>query len=213
MHRDLRRAHLRQGLAGRARPYHPGHGHRADRAPATRHHRADRRADRIGSRQMANARPAADLRRRQPLHGAARCGARSRRGAQIGRRRCDPLDCIGFTERHRAALAGRDMPVILSNAVVAKAVGELFGETNHDRRNRSLCPGPAISPGSKPGGPLSDLTSAAKDLFDVAGHPTGGGNPDWVRIHPVPTRHALQLLRRRSSVYHDGRRACLGRQS
>lgn len=37
------------------------------------------------------------------------------------------LDCIGFTERHRAALAGLDMPVILSNAVVAKAVGELLG--------------------------------------------------------------------------------------
>ncbi len=36
------------------------------------------------------------------------------------------LDCIGFTERHRAALAGLDMPVILSNAVVAKAVGELL---------------------------------------------------------------------------------------
>ena len=37
------------------------------------------------------------------------------------------LDCIGFTERHRAALAALDMPVILSNAVVAKAVGELLG--------------------------------------------------------------------------------------
>ena len=37
------------------------------------------------------------------------------------------LDCIGFTERHRAALAGLSLPVILSNAVVAKAVGELFG--------------------------------------------------------------------------------------
>src|SRR5439155_15044875 len=37
------------------------------------------------------------------------------------------LDCIGFTEHHRAALAGLDLPVILSNAVVAKAVGELFG--------------------------------------------------------------------------------------
>jgi len=36
------------------------------------------------------------------------------------------LDCIGFTERHRAALAGLAMPVILSNAVVAKAVGELL---------------------------------------------------------------------------------------
>jgi len=36
------------------------------------------------------------------------------------------LDCIGFTERHRSALAGLGLPVILSNAVVAKAVGELL---------------------------------------------------------------------------------------
>ena len=36
------------------------------------------------------------------------------------------LDCIGFTEHHRAALAPAGLPVILSNAVVAKAVGELF---------------------------------------------------------------------------------------
>jgi len=37
------------------------------------------------------------------------------------------LDCISFTERHRDSLAVLDTPVILSNAVVAKAVGELFG--------------------------------------------------------------------------------------
>jgi len=36
------------------------------------------------------------------------------------------LDCIGFTERHRAALRPLGLPVILSNAVVAKAIGELF---------------------------------------------------------------------------------------
>jgi amidase len=46
-----------------------------------------------------------------------------------------------------------------------------------------------------PGGPLSDLTFAAKDLFDVAGHPTGGGNPDWARQHPTPTRHAWAVQR------------------
>src|SRR3954449_1262628 len=40
------------------------------------------------------------------------------------------------------------------------------------------------------GGPLSGLTFAAKDLFDVAGRPTGGGNPDWARTHPIPERHA-----------------------
>src|SRR5438067_11402596 len=39
-------------------------------------------------------------------------------------------------------------------------------------------------------GPLSGLTFAPKDLFDVAGHPTGGGNPDWARTNPVPERHA-----------------------
>ncbi|HWD60726.1 MAG TPA: AroM family protein [Stellaceae bacterium] len=35
------------------------------------------------------------------------------------------LDCMGFTESHRAALAGLGLPVILSNAVMAKAVAEL----------------------------------------------------------------------------------------
>ena len=40
-------------------------------------------------------------------------------------------------------------------------------------------PGPAVRIAGAPGGPLAGLTFAAKDLFDVAGHPTGGGNPDW----------------------------------
>ncbi len=34
-----------------------------------------------------------------------------------------------------------------------------------------------------PGGPLSGLTFAAKDILDVAGHVTGGGNPDWKATH------------------------------
>jgi amidase len=46
-----------------------------------------------------------------------------------------------------------------------------------------------------PSGPLAGLTFAAKDLFDVAGHPTGGGNPDWARQNPVPTRHAWAVQR------------------
>lgn len=37
-------------------------------------------------------------------------------------------------------------------------------------------------------GPLAGLTFAAKDLFDVAGHPTGAGNPAWLATHPVPER-------------------------
>ncbi len=51
---------------------------------------------------------------------AAGAGLRARGAAAI------LLDCIGFTERHRAALAPLGLPVILSNAAVAKAVGELF---------------------------------------------------------------------------------------
>jgi amidase len=40
------------------------------------------------------------------------------------------------------------------------------------------------------GGLLSNLTFAAKDLFDIAGHRTGGGNPDWLETHPPASRHA-----------------------
>jgi amidase len=44
-------------------------------------------------------------------------------------------------------------------------------------------------------GSLAGLTFAAKDLFDVAGHPTGGGNPDWARANPIPDRHAWAVQR------------------
>ena len=47
----------------------------------------------------------------------------------------------------------------------------------------------AYLPGS-PGGPLSGLTFAAKDIFDVAGHVTGGGNPDWKATHSPAERNA-----------------------
>ena len=56
-------------------------------------------------------------------------------------------------------------------------------------------PGPALRIAGAPGGPLVGLTFAAKDLFDVAGHPTGGGSPDWTRQNPIPTRHAWAVQR------------------
>jgi len=34
-----------------------------------------------------------------------------------------------------------------------------------------------------------------KDLYDVAGYPTGAGNPDWERTHPVPTETAPAVRR------------------
>src|SRR5687768_7953515 len=33
-------------------------------------------------------------------------------------------------------------------------------------------------------GPLAGLQFAVKDLIDVAGHPTGCGNPTWLETHP-----------------------------
>ena len=43
-----------------------------------------------------------------------------------------------------------------------------------------------VRPGQA-GGPLDGLRFAAKDVFDVAGQPTGAGNPAWLASHPVPT--------------------------
>jgi len=59
----------------------------------------------------------------------------------------------------------------------------------------AFVPGPRVHIEGRPGGPLSGLTFAAKDLFDVAGCPTGGGNPDWARSNPIPTRHAWAVQR------------------
>jgi amidase len=54
----------------------------------------------------------------------------------------------------------------------------------------AFVPGPRLRIAGRAGGPLAGLTFAAKDLFDVDGHPTGGGNPDWARWNAVPARHA-----------------------
>lgn len=55
----------------------------------------------------------------------------------------------------------------------------------------AFVPGTQLRVDGRPGGPLAGLTFAAKDLFDVAGHPTGGGNHDWRKSQAaVPERHA-----------------------
>ena len=45
-------------------------------------------------------------------------------------------------------------------------------------------------------GPLAGLTFAAKDIFDVKGHVTGGGNPDWKASQPAAeaTAWAVEAL-------------------
>jgi amidase len=44
-------------------------------------------------------------------------------------------------------------------------------------------------------GPLAGLTMAVKDLFHIAGHRTGFGNPDWLRTHPPATETAAAVQR------------------
>ena len=59
----------------------------------------------------------------------------------------------------------------------------------------AFVPGPRVRIEGRALGPLAGLTFAAKDLFDVAGVVTGGGNPDWPRKRPIPERHAVVVQR------------------
>jgi amidase len=45
------------------------------------------------------------------------------------------------------------------------------------------------------GGRLRGLTFAAKDVFDIAGHRTGNGNPVWLETHPPAARTASAVER------------------
>jgi len=47
----------------------------------------------------------------------------------------------------------------------------------------AFVPGAIIHRAPRGAGPLTDLSFAAKDLFDVAGLVTGCGNPDWANTH------------------------------
>jgi amidase len=57
----------------------------------------------------------------------------------------------------------------------------------------AFVPGTLVPIAGRAGGPLDGLSFAVKDLFDVAGLPTGGGNHDWALVNPVPQRHALAV--------------------
>ena len=46
-----------------------------------------------------------------------------------------------------------------------------------------------------PAGPLAGLTFAAKDVFDIAGHATGAGNPVWLATHAPAERHSPLVAR------------------
>ena len=71
--------------------------------------------------------------------------------------------------------------------------GRAVMEDRMDHPKDGFLPGSRLTLPGAADGPLTGLRFAAKDLFDVAGTPTGGGNPDWVK--PVPTEHAWTVAR------------------
>jgi amidase len=55
---------------------------------------------------------------------------------------------------------------------------------------RAFMPYPAVAVANAETGPLSGLTFAAKDLFDVAGYPTSSGSPHMLAMSGIKTRTA-----------------------
>jgi amidase len=55
--------------------------------------------------------------------------------------------------------------------------------------------GPRVVLPGAASGPLAGWTFAAKDLFDVQGHVTGCGNPDWAQAHAAAGRSAWAVQR------------------
>jgi amidase len=62
-----------------------------------------------------------------------------------------------------------------------------------DRGIHAFVPYPDAPVPQAAGGPLEGLTFAVKDLFDVAGYPTGGGSPTLLALSGVKTRHAAAV--------------------
>eukprot|EP00249_Psilotum_nudum_P023733 c28964_g1_i6 orf=348-2147(+) len=62
-------------------------------------------------------------------------------------------------------------------------------------------PAPPIAPH-----PLSNLTFAVKDVFDVEGYVTGFGNPDWARTHEPATQTATVV-----KLLVQGGATCIGK--
>ena len=64
------------------------------------------------------------------------------------------------------------------------------------RTTGAFCPHGDVEIAGAADGPLKGLTFATKDIFDVAGHVTGCGNPDWLVSHaPAPANaSAVQTL-------------------
>ena len=59
----------------------------------------------------------------------------------------------------------------------------------------AFCRHTHVALGGAPDGPLHGLTMAVKDVFDIAGHRTGNGNPVWLESHTPAARTASAVQR------------------
>ena len=92
-----------------------------------------------------------------------------RDGLQAAASSCAPATACASRSRASASRTTGSSPIRADGGTSAEMTDD-FG---------AFVPGERFRIEGKTGGPLAGLTFAAKDLFDVAGHPTGGGNPDW----------------------------------
>ncbi|NUU04363.1 amidase [Herbaspirillum robiniae] len=80
------------------------------------------------------------------------------------------------------------MEQALENTLKQSGTSLNFGAFDIDDQVGAFVPHGRYRVDGAPDGPLSGLRFGVKDLFDIAGRPTGAGNPDWLRTHDVPAR-------------------------
>ncbi|MGB0631879.1 MAG: amidase [Alphaproteobacteria bacterium] len=73
----------------------------------------------------------------------------------------------------------------------------------------AFMPGDRLKIEGSGSGPLAGRTFSAKDVFDIAGHPTSNGQPLWPQTHPLPDRHAAAVeLLLAAGASLDGKTVC-----
>lgn len=92
-------------------------------------------------------------------------------------------DTRGLTERDAR----------LAQAIDALQAGRDDQQTALAEPSRCFVPYPKAWVGHRSDGPLAGLTFAVKDLFDIAGYPTGGGQPIVLARSGIKSRTALSV--------------------
>src|SRR3712207_2442495 len=101
-----------------------------------------------------------------------------------------PVRSLMFPSRTQWSRLSLRAPALSIGAAIRRAIPRGI-KRDHGGKGSGMTELGALVPHSKirvegaKSGPLGGLTFMAKDLFDVAGHRTGAGNPDWLATHPA----------------------------